>query len=389
MVQGLNSQTHFTIPQNVVRVSLGRDLSSQRWIGKGGEEGLPDEFFAVRGPFFGPDSVLIEGEITNPGSRRTQRLTRFILEYGISDRITFFWDVPFVTSLSENNSWGWNSIRDSLSVIDEDTVASVIDSLMAFYHPNRSISGLGDVGWGLNAVLWGSPAWAGESILSVYAGIGMKLSSGRIIGSFGESDVDTSGRPKQFRELPLGNGVIQWQLSLFGEFYREIFERLIRVNWKLGYWLNHKGKFFTRISPRGNFTLDHREILQEVGRVFRMKPGNVFFAEIVGFLELIPDRLSANASQSWVFKARDSYQSGSKTWDEWMEGGTNEHRDYDTREFRIVQSVGLLVHNIHPLKKFGPVPFEVEARMDLPFLTRYTWRRVAFRVSVSIYLQLW
>lgn len=377
-------QTHFTLPKNVWRISLERSVSKDRWIGRGGKEGLPHEFFSVRAPFFGTDSMTVEGSVTNPRRRKIQRKTSFTVEYGTARRFTFVMEIPYYNSLSVENQWGWTD-----PIQGDDTAVTVVDSLIDFYHPDRSGSGLGDIAWRFNVLLFGSPAWSGESIMSIYGGIGMSLPTGRVIGPFDESDVDTSGRPSQFNQLSFGEGVTQWQISLFGEFYREILRRLIRVNWKVEYWLNIEGKFWTRVTPRGMFTLNHDSMLKELGRVYRLKPGDRLAAEISGFLELIPDRLSVNAGQSWFFKGRDRYRSGSERWDEWMEGSTEIHEDYDTRALRITQSVSVLLHNIHPLKKIGPVPFEVEATLDMPVLTRFSWRQLALLVSMSVYFQFY
>ena len=385
----LFSQTHFTLPKNVWRFSVDRLSSKSKWIGREGEEGFPDEYFTLNEYFFGADSVTIEGLIANPKRRRTEKVTSFRIEYGLSDRFTFNLKVPYFSSLSEEANWEWISSSDTTLYNEDTVVVAIVDSLMEYYHPDRLTSGLGDIRWGFNFLILGSPAWEGESLMSLYGGIGMKLPTARIIEVFNESDLDSAGRPNQFNQFPLGDGVTQWRFSLFGEFYREILERLIRINWRVHYWFNVEGKFWTRVTPRGQFTLDHDRILQELGKVYRLKLGDVFVAEIDGFLELIPDRLSLDIGQSWLFKQRDRYYSGNEKWDEWMAGGTDYHEDYDTRVFQVVQSISVLLHNIHPLKKFGPVPFELITRMDFPFLTRYNWSRVALSFSISMYFQLW
>ena len=350
-------------------------------MGKGGEEGFPDENFFLDDTLFAADSVQIENLITNSKNRRTVKKTFYNTEFGLSDRFTFFINIPFFSSLREETNWE--------GISSSDTIAAVIDTLLEFYHPDRSTSGLGDIRWGFNFLLFGSPAWEGESILSVYGSIGMKLPTARVIPQFNGAKLDSTGRPKQFNRFPLGDGITQWSFSLFGEFYREIFKRLIRINWQIQYWMNVEGKLWTRITPRGIFTVDHDIILQKIGKVYRLKQGDVFSSEIEGFLELFPDRLSINMGQSWIFKGRDRYHSGDEEWNEWMAGGTDLHRNYDTRSIQVIQFISFLFHNIHPLKKIGPLPFEVETRMDIPFLTRHSWRRVSLSVSLSIYSQFW
>ncbi|MEE9166935.1 MAG: hypothetical protein V3U24_05680 [Candidatus Neomarinimicrobiota bacterium] len=377
-------QTHFTLPENVWRISFHRSISTDTWVGKGGEKGFPDEFFTVSAPFYGADSSVIAGYITNPQRERVRREVSFALEHGIARRLTFLMEIPYFTTYSVSNTWSWKETgQDSL------TADQIVDSLMNFYHPDRSTSGLGDIRWALIVLLYGSPAWSGESILSVYGSVGLEASTGRTIGRFDPSDLDSTGRPSQFNQLSLGKGVTQWQFSLFGEFYRQIVRRLTRINWQIQYWLNIEDNFWTRVTPRETHTLDHDAILGRLGRVYRHKPGDVLSATIFGFLEIVPDRLSVSAGQSWRFKLRDRYNSGSDDWDEWMEGETEERLGYSTRTSSLVQSASILFHNYHPLKKIGPIPFEVEARVDVPFLTRFTWSTLAYSLSISIYHQMW
>ena len=44
-----SSQTHFTIPQNVWRISFNKNISTGRWIGHDGEKGLKDLKYKLKG----------------------------------------------------------------------------------------------------------------------------------------------------------------------------------------------------------------------------------------------------------------------------------------------------------------------------------------------------
>jgi len=388
LVDLLSSQTHFTLPKNVWRISIDQYSSKDKWIGKGGTEGFPNEYLFIENYLFGTDSINIDGLLTNSLNRRKEKAISYNIEYGLSDRFTFFLDIPYFSVFSEETSWGWINTSDSL-LSNEDTVETAINSLMEYYHPERSTSGLGDICWGFNSLLFGSPAWEGESMMSIYGSIGMQLPTARVIDEFNGAKVDSMGRPVQFNQLPMGDGVTQWKVSFFGEFYHEILKRLIRINWQVQYRYYVEGKFWTRITPRGIFTVNHDMVLQELGKVYRLKLGDVVTTKIEGFLEVIPDRISINIGQRWLFKRRDRYTSINTVWNEWMEGGTDLHKDYDTRALQIIQSISFLFHNIHPLKRIGPLPFELKTQMDLPFLTRYSWNRAAFSISLSMYFQLW
>lgn len=517
--RSLSGQTHFTLPASVWRVTAMGMASRASWIRGDGKEGFPEEYFTLHGygkryydhllptsdedlvglgdlyisafdrvdrviqdfnasptalawgdtladftrDFFGPDSVVIGGYITNPLRERTEQGIEITLEYGITDRMTFTLSAPYFLNAAIRNVWEWerpvtenaeladfvlyhetNRVKfDSLlasqyfgsldqqtaknlqtiynafyttggrfSVIwaleggidpfgngiygaqfnplsKSDTVPVTIDSILAFYHPDRSTTGLGDLRWGLNFLIRGSPAWAGESMFSVYGGIGMIMPTARIIRAFDPDDRDESGRPGQFNELPLGEGVTRWRFSLFGEFYTEILRRLVRINWRLESILSIEGKFWPRLSPRGLFTVDHDLMLERLGEVYRFKPGNVFAGEAAAFLELIPHRLSLTGSQNWIFKQRDRYYADSEAWNKWMSGGSDQRLGYDTKMILVTQELSLIFHNIHPLKKFGPIPFELEVTGLIPIVTQYGWSRFYISAGMAVYFQLW
>ena len=513
------SQSHFTLPKNVWRLSLGGGVSDSDWISSGGKKGLYNERFSLESytqryydhsnrdsendlvalgsvtmssgdqvkdivdafnnssaaaawgkllsdfsqDFFGPDSIFIGGYITNPNRTLKESLVDIGIEYGLTDKVTFFINIPYYASAQQQNQWGWqpgfsqnvdlegfiayhdtNKVRfeglrqsDAYSAVsfslrqllesvyenfytqggkysllwaltagsdpygtaiygaeyspisDSDTAVTTIDSLLTFYHPDRRTSGLGDIRWGFNALLLGSPVWAGESVFSVYGGIGMILPLARIVQQYDAEKGDTTGRPAQFNQLVLGDGVTQWSFSLFGEFYRTILNRMMRFNWRTDYLFSQEGKFWPRMTPRGFFTVQYDSVLKEVGEVYRVKRGDVLSAQVAGFIELIPDRVSVSLAQEWYLKRRDTYYSDSARWNEWMAGGTELHDKYDTRFFLVSQRFGLVVHNIHPLKTIGPVPFELELSAVLPVITRHTWRRFIFVLSFSTYFQFW
>lgn len=515
----LSSQTHFTVPASVWRITLDGITGRGSWVRGDGNEGLPDEYFTLYGygkryydhllpsttgdlvalgdnyisafdrvdqvihsfnaspaaqawgdtladftrDFFGPDSVVLGGFITNPLRRRQDRGVEFTLEYGLTDRVTFTLTVPYFLRVSRENEWGWKNpfsenadlegfveyhrtnkekfedfmasehystldpeLAENLQTVytyfytpggrysilwaldggtdpfrngiygasfnpfsDEDTVATTIDSLLAFYHPNRVSGGLGDIRWGLNVLIRGSPAWAGGSLYSIYGGVGMIMPTARILQPFDAENLDETGRPEQFNELPLGEGVTRWRFSLFGEFYTRILGRLLRINWRGESIFSVEGKFWPRVTPRGLFTVDLDGMLKSIGEVYRLKRGNVYAAEAVAFVELIPDRLSVTAGQTWLFKGRDRYYGDSERWNAWMAGGTGERPGYDTRALMVTQKGSLILHNIHPLKKLGPVPFELELGASIPIVTRYEWSRFSLSLRMALYLQFW
>ena len=270
---------------------------------------------------------------------------------------------------------------------DNDTTN--IDSLMIFYHPNRSTSGLGDIRWGLNFHLLGSPVWAGESLFSIYGGIGMTIPTAKLISKFNPDKVDGTGRPKQFSELQLGNGVTALHFSLFGELYKTIQSRELKINWATELKINPEAKFWQRVTPRGTYSVQHDSILSQIGEVYRFRRGDEFFGSLVGSLELIPRKLRISVGQTWYLKIRDSYYSKNERWNEWMAGGTDLRKDYDTRSVMIIQDLALIFQNTDPMNQFGSTPFEAELSATVPVLTRHTWSAIKVRLSFVTYFQLW
>ncbi len=270
---------------------------------------------------------------------------------------------------------------------DNDTTN--IDSLMIFYHPNRSTSGLGDIRWGLNFHLLGSPVWAGESLFSVYGGFGMTIPTAKLISKFNLDKVDDTGRPKQFSQLQLGDGVTALHFSLFGELYKTIQSRELKINWATEFKFNPEGKFWKRVTPRGTYSVQHDSILSQIGEVYRFRRGDELFGSLAASLELIPHKLRISAGQTWYLKMRNSYYSKNKQWNEWMAGGTDLRKDYDTRSVMIFQDLALIFQNTDPMNQFGSTPFEVELSATVPVLTRHTWSAIKVRLSFVTYFQLW
>ena len=270
---------------------------------------------------------------------------------------------------------------------DNDTTN--IDSLMTFYHPNRSTSGLGDIRWGLNFHLLGSPVWAGESLFSIYGGIGMTIPTAKLISKFNPDKVDGTGRPKQFSELQLGNGVTALHFSLFGELYKTIQSRELKINWATELKINPEAKFWQRVTPRGTYSVQHDSILSQIGEVYRFRRGDEFFGSLVGSLELIPGKLRISVGQTWYLKIRDSYYSKNERWNEWMAGGTDLRKNYDTQSVMIIQDIALILQNTDPMNQFGSTPFEVELSATVPVLTKHAWSAIKVRLSFVTYFQLW
>ena len=123
--------------------------------------------------------------------------------------------------------------------------------------------------------------------------------------------------------------------------------------------------------------------------MYRFRRGDELFGSLAGSLELVPRKLRISAGQTWYLKMRNSYYSKNKQWNEWMAGGTDLRKDYDTRSVMIFQDLALIFQNTDPMNQFGSTPFEAELSATVPVLTRHTWSAIKVRLSFVTYFQLW
>ena len=157
--------------------------------------------------------------------------------------MTFSLHVPSYSSFSEEIGWS----KD----IEVDSLTTNLDSLLAFYYPkNKSSTGLGDATLAMNILLFGFPSWSGKEPFSVYAGLGIRLPSGKRLGPYRTNAKDKSGIPNQFNELPIGNGLARYSLSLFGEFFKYFNERLVNITWRVEHAKYSSCLLYTSPSPR-------------------------------------------------------------------------------------------------------------------------------------------
>ena len=408
--------------------------------------------------FFGPDSLLIQGEIYNSKSKFNYDKTSYNIEFGITNKTTFLISIPFYTKAEKTQFWGWNgtqfengnikkfleyhtynryifeelfisSIKDSIPIFMFNKMASIyneyyeefgdhsliwalnsgedpfgniydsnynpfsdsidstsLDSILAYFYPKRTSSGLGDIKLGVNFHLFGSPVWIGESIFSIYAGLGLTIPSSKSLSKYQKNDLLI---PNQFKELPLGNGLSSLDFSLFGEFYSSFYSRSVRMNWLIRSKLNSEGKFNTRVSPRGTFMVDSDSILFNLGDIYRMKRGNEIIGSINASIELLPKRLSFTLGQTWYYKNRDEFYSKNIFWNEWMAGGTDIHNGYDTKSLMINQKISLIFHNIYFSNQISSIPFELDFSLTLPVITYHNWHSLGLNLSFVSYFQFW
>ena len=88
------SQTHFTIPQNVWRISFNKYISSGKWIGHDGEKGLKDSKYTL-------DDIDYS---INQNWDHKLNINEYIIEYGFSDKSTFVINIPIVQKFNQKHN---------------------------------------------------------------------------------------------------------------------------------------------------------------------------------------------------------------------------------------------------------------------------------------------
>ena len=106
----VSGQTHFTVPQNVWRVSIFSNTASGDWIGENGakEVGQDSILFSDHSDaLFGLNSTTFQGTLTELRKENISTLTSKI-EYGFTDKTTVSLEVPYIRNLLVERDWNWN-----------------------------------------------------------------------------------------------------------------------------------------------------------------------------------------------------------------------------------------------------------------------------------------
>jgi len=398
--------------------------------------------------FFGTDSISLNGEVDLKEIKRTSWGINFSIEYGISDRVTFQLKIPYYTYVSRSRKHSWNldqidglesfityhentrSLMDSalannfdsdLMMIrdrfyswagensllwalegqpenagffgsgfnpfaSDDSTGVTMKQLLDYYYPTSQIaSGLGNAELGLKVLLFGKPAWTEAGNASLYLGISALFASADRIHEYRYGN-SVAQEQSHFSSLPLGDGVSKYSVSLFGELYRSILNRNININWMAKIGVNNSTRLNTPISFFNQSTLNPDSIAAKVGVKYNIDKGNELFAMAQGKMELIPDRVSVSGGASFFIKGRDTFYSNDPDWNEWMRYSDDIH---DTRVTAIRQFAEVALQNIHPLKRIGPVPFEIRGGYSIPVFTRNTYNDLSAWIQLVVYTQAW
>jgi len=373
----VHTQTFFTIPRSVWRVSIINSVGSGNWIGSGGlfNKGIRDISYM-------PNDSTVAAYV-HQLNRMNYNKRDIHIEYGLSGRMTFSLSLPSYKSLNNEINWSKDVVIDSLT--------SPLDSLLNFYYPNeRSTSGLGDASLGMKILLYGHPSWTGKEPISIYGGVSLRLPTGKKLDPYKTKSKNESGVPYQVFDLPVGNGMTRYSYSLFGEFFKYFKKRLVNITWRIEHGKYSRELVNTPVSFLWGSETNPDSIISYIGNSFLHQLGDEFLLSAMGKLELFPDRLSVTAGINSIKTERDFVLSENSNWDNWMVSRMKDGEIiHDTKKTQVRQYVLATFHNVHPIKSFGPVLFDIEIGASFPYFTRHTYTFANTWIGVQAYFQAW
>tara|TARA_X000000368_G_scaffold414940_1_gene405747 strand:- start:1883 stop:3046 length:1164 start_codon:yes stop_codon:yes gene_type:complete len=371
------TQTFFTIPRSVWRVSIINSIGSGNWIGSGGlfDKGIRDISYMAN------DSTV--AAFVHQLNRINYNKRNIHIEYGLSGRMTFSLFLPSYKSLNNEISWSKDIVIDSLT--------SSLDSLLNFYYPNkRSTSGLGDASLGMKILLYGHPSWTGKEPISIYGGISLRLPTAKKLGAYKIKSKNENGVPYQVFDLPVGNGMTRYSYSLFGEFFKYFNKRLVNITWRVEQGKYSRELVNTPVSFLWGSETNPDSIISKIGNSFLHQLGDEFLLSAMGKLELFPDRLSVTAGINSIRTGRDFVLSENSNWDNWMVSRIKDGEIiHDTKKTQVRQYILATFHNVHPIKSLGPVLFDIEIGASFPYFTRHTYTFTNTWIGIQAYFQAW
>ena len=373
----VHTQTFFTIPRSVWRISIINSIGSGNWIGSGGifNKGVRDISYMAN------DSTV--AAFVHQLNKMNYNKRDIHIEYGLSEKMTFSLFLPSYKSLNNEISWSKDIVVDSLS--------SSLDSLLNLYYPNkRSTSGLGDASLGMKILLYGHPSWTGKEPISIYGGVSLQLPTAKKLGSYKTKLKNDNGVPHQVFDLPVGNGMTRYSYSLFGEFFKYFNKRLVNITWRIEQGKYSRELVNTPVSFLWGSETNPDSIISKIGNSFLHQLGDEFLLSAMGKLELFPDRLSITTGINSIRTERDFVLSENSNWDNWMISRMKDGEIiHDTKKTQVRQYILATFHNVHPIKSFGPVLFDMEIGASFPYFTRHTYTFANTWIGLQAYFQAW
>ena len=311
------------------------------------------------------------------------------LPTGVRDTLQTIYDDLYLINGANSVLWALHGKDDPFSsgFIDPrfmtpdyslgDTVT--FDSLTKYYNqPIRSSSGIGDVTFGITALLKGEPSWMQKKSGVLYGRVSVSIPFGFTIESF------NSVGKKQFSQINLGSGVSRLTLGVFGA-YNWKNRTNSRLYGSFSYGSSASELLNTPVKIFSGAHTNPDSIISKVGETYKFKEGNLIQSLIGYETEIIRDRILIKIQSSTYSKLRDGYTSLDRNWDKWMEN----HDGYDSETKRWDLCLEAWVLNSTSRDRLGPFNFDIVFGYKKTLNAKNTFEGYKLYSGITTYIQGW
>lgn len=258
-----------------------------------------------------------------------------------------------------------------------DTVT--FDSLAKYYNqPIRSSSGIGDVKFGITALLKGDPSWMGKKSGVLYGRVSVSIPFGFTIEPF--SDVGK----KQFSQINIGSGVTRLMLGVFGA-YNWKNETSSRLYGSLSYGSSASELLYTPLNIFSGAHTNPDSIISKVGETYKFKEGSLIRSLIGYETQIVKNRILIKFQSLTSSKLRDNYTSLDSNWDKWME----KHDGYDSENKRWDLCLETWILNSKSKNRMGPFNFDIVFGYKKTLNAKNTFEGFKLYSGITTYMQGW
>ena len=253
------------------------------------------------------------------------------------------------------------------------------DSLSHFYYrKNRSSSGVGDITFGVTALLKGTPSWKNIKSGVLYGRIFVSIPFGFTIEPFSSVGI------KQLSQLNIGSGVSRINMGIFGE-YNWNNKTNTRVYGAISSVASAPELLYTPVNIFSGAHSNPDSIISNIGETYKFKEGN-WFNSLIGYdTELVKNKFLIKLESSTSIKLRDRYTSLDDDWDRWMES----HDGYDSEIKKWDLCIEAWFLNSTSQERIGPFNFDIVLGYKKTFSAKNTFEGYKLYSGITTYIQGW
>ena len=253
------------------------------------------------------------------------------------------------------------------------------DSLSSYYYrQKRSSSSVGDITFGVTAIIKGEPSWKNIKAGVLYGRIFVSIPFGFTIEPF------SSSVTKQLSQLNIGSGVSRINMGIFGE-YNWNNKTNTRVYGAISSAASTPEQLYTPVNIFSGVHSNPDSIISNIGETYKFKEGN-WINTLIGIdTELLRNKFLIKLESSTTMKSRDRYTSLDDDWDRWMEN----HDGYDSEFKKWDFCIEAWFLNSTSDKRIGPFNFDIVLGYNRTFNTKNTFEGYKLYSGITTYFQGW